>query len=177
MAFGGLVEAVKATAGGGTKNARGDFTVEELRDLAPDADGRAVDRCIERGTAVLELERAVRRLEGRAVDAVRRALDDALELSVTELRLRLPVTGWLLRGDGEELARAADEPAWALEQLRALDGRAVTHAGFRRRDCGLALDFDDDPFTPAYELLVRGGRAPWTLTTADGVAIASHGRA
>lgn len=177
MALGGLVEAVKATAGGGTKNARGDFTVEELRDLAPHVDGRVVDRCIDRGTAVLELERAVRRLEGRGVGAVRQALDDTLELAIARARLRLSATGWLLRRDGEELARAADEPAWTLEQLRALEGRTVTRAGFRRRDCGLALEFDDDPFAPAFELLVRGGRAPWTLTTADGVAIGSHGRA
>lgn len=159
LALGELLEQGKAAGAGGAKNARGDFTPEELRDEARGVRAPVVERDLARSAVLLAEERAVRALAGATVITVRTALDGTACVHLGDVTLRLPPTGWLLREDGTDLARAEDEPAYALAQLRTLVGCRVVRADVRRHDRALALELDDE-----LELLVRGAEvAAWEL--------------
>ncbi len=151
VALGGAIEREKERGAGGSRNARGDFTRPELRELAVGVAAPVVDRDLKRSAELLDEERRARALAGGTVFRALTGLDRQLALHLGDHVLRLPPTGWLLREDGRTLARAEDEPAWALAQLKQLVGCRVARADARRHDRALLLELDED----GLELLVR----------------------
>ena len=151
-AFGAVLEAAKAAGQGGTKNARGDFTREELRAEARSVAGKAsTDRAIDQSADRREAERAVAKLVGQELESSAGAT-----LRLTSSTLHVHNVRWMLRQDGFLVATHHDEG------LEEIEGLVVTEATMRRRDAALTLTFED------YELQVRAPRRgqSWEL---DGI--------
>ncbi len=200
LGLGDRLEAVKAAGGGGSKNARGDFTMRELRAEAREsrrADGPAIEPAVARSASFAAAERSLDALAGAELRQARFTPADELDLTFGDaaphprLRegarasrgwtLRLRAAPWTLVSDEEPVARSRDEPAHVLECFDALDGRVVAEALLRRRDAAMTLNLEDELGGERVALVVRGrpGRREratlWELSTPEGLLVVAYG--
>lgn len=196
LAFGARLEEAKARGGGGTKNARGDHTMGELR-----AEAQAVPlpagsggQAVARSASHAEAERNLIRLVGATLVGTAFGLGDELELRFgrdvrdrraatpgddPRWRLRLASAAWTLTCDDERVACAGDDRDHVLQRLERLAGSELSEARLRRRDAALELHWHGDPFGAAFSLVVPGRRgrsnARWQLATPSGLIVEAHG--
>lgn len=172
-AFGAFLEATKAAGVVGSKNARGDFTMDELRAQARDgralAAGSAAQANAVRAVSRAELERGISALAGCAVLRASFGCGGELRLQFgacsaprasedagVARELRVGAAPWQLECDGVLLVRCGDAPSDALFALARLEGLEVTRVRLRRRDAAFELRFDADPYAESFALQIRG---------------------
>lgn len=200
LGLGDRLEAVKAAGGGGSKNARGDFTMRELRAEAREsrrADGPAIEPATARAASFAAAERSFDALSGGELRQARLTPADELDLTFGDAApnthrregarasrgwtLRLRAAPWTLVCDEEPVARSGDERAHVLECLGALEGRVVAEALLRRRDAAITLNLEEELGGERVALVVRGrpGRGEratlWELSTPDGLLVVACG--
>ena len=199
--LGDRLEEVKASGGGGTKNARGDFTMRELRaearESSQDARGPATEQATGRAASLSSAERGVGALAGTELLGARFTYGDELDVRFGDATphahprvrdsasrgwvLRLRSASWVLVCDEEPIARSGDEPAHVLTHLGELEGRMLTQAQLRRRDAAITLGFEEELCGERFELVVRGRPARhvratrWELATPDGLLVVAYG--
>lgn len=199
--LGDRLEDVKAAGGGGTKNARGDFTMRELRAAARDSSrnprGPATEQATVRSASLSAAERGIDALAGTELLDARFTYGDELEVRFGKLApddhprvgerasrdwvLRLQSAPWVFVCDEEPIVRSGDEPEHVLAHLGELEGRPLAEALLRRRDAAITLRFEEELGGERFELVVLGRRrrrertARWELALPEGLLVVAYG--